>query len=110
MGEATLSAAMLEVLAERFKGLGEPARLRILNVLRKGEHTVGEVMELTGLRQANVSRHLRVLHELGFVQRRKEKLFVYYALTGEDVFMLCDMMCARVEDDVRRASETFGAA
>lgn len=44
------------------------------------------------------------------MQRRKEKLFVYYALTGEDVFMLCDMMCARVEDDVRRASETFGAA
>lgn len=107
MAESRFSTALLPTIAERFKSLGEPARLHILHVLRDGERTVSEIMELTGLRQANVSRHLRVLHEHGFVQRRKEKLFVYYSLRGEDVFQLCDLMCARLEDDVLRASEAL---
>ena len=107
---ATLTPELIAVIAARFKALGEPARLRILNVLRDGERAVGEIESLTGLTQANVSRHLRVLHELGFVQRRKEGLFVYYALRGEDVFSLCDLMCARVEGEVRDSARVIGAA
>ncbi|HEU5208454.1 MAG TPA: metalloregulator ArsR/SmtB family transcription factor [Longimicrobiales bacterium] len=101
---------LLAAVADRFKSLGEPARLRILQVLRDGERTVSEIIELTGLGQANVSRHLRVLHEHGFVERRREKLFVYYSLRGEDVFRLCDMMCARVEEDVTRTAESLRTA
>ena len=96
MATTPLAPELLEIIAERFKALGEPARLRLLNVLRGGEKTVTELMAATGLGQANVSKHLQLLHAMGFVTRRKSGLFVYYALADEDVFALCDMMCGRV--------------
>ncbi len=98
---------LLTVVADRFKSLGDPGRLRILQVLRDGERTVSEIMLATDLRQANVSRHLRVLHERGFVRRRREKLFVYYALNGDEVLQLCDMMCSQVEHDAVRAAASL---
>jgi DNA-binding transcriptional ArsR family regulator len=86
---------MAEV-AERFRALGEPARLGILHALRRGERCVAELEADTGLNQANLSRHLQVLSATGMVQRRKEGLFVYYALADSDVLRLCELMCARV--------------
>ena len=91
-----------EPVAERFKALGEPARLRILNALRDGEAPVGELVEATGLNQANLSKHLQLLHGLGFVQRRKEGLFVYYSLADKGIFQLCDIMCGRLLANRRR--------
>jgi DNA-binding transcriptional ArsR family regulator len=97
-----LPPEVLELVAERFRALGEPARLRILEALRAGERTVGELTEATGLAQANLSRHLQLLHSLGFVERRKEGLYVRYRLSGDDVFRLCDLVCGRLE---REAAE-----
>lgn len=94
---ARLSRELIEVVAERFKALGEPTRLRILNGLREGERTVSEIMASTELSQANASKHLQLLHSLGFVSRRKEGQHVYYALAGRDIFRLCDIMCGRLE-------------
>ena len=86
MSRRNLTPELLELVAERFKALSEPARLQILQCLRGGERTVTELVEDTGLGQANVSRHLRVLDTLGFVSRRKDGLFAYYALADERVF------------------------
>jgi DNA-binding transcriptional ArsR family regulator len=97
-----LSPDLMELLAERFKALGEPARLQILQGLRSGERTVSELVDTTGLGQANVSKHLQLLHSLGFVERRKEGLYVYYRLAGEDIFRMCDLMCGRIEDEAER--------
>ncbi len=83
-------------MAERFKVLGEPGRLRILDALRDGELTVGDLVEKTGLNQANLSKHLQLLHGLDFVARRKHGLFVYYQLADDSVFKLCDIMCRRI--------------
>lgn len=96
------SPELLELVAVRFGALGEPARLRILNVLRDGERTVTE-LENTGLGQADVLKHLQMLHALGFVARQKEGLYVYYSLASEDVFRLCDIVCGRLaaEADAR---------
>ena len=58
-------------------------------------------MEKTGFGQANVSKHLQVLHSLGFVRRRKDGLFVYYALADKRVLQLCDVMCGRLEAEVK---------
>jgi len=91
-----LTLEMIELIAERFRALAEPARLHIMQALRGGEKTVGELVDVTGLGTANVSKHLQLLHASGFVTRRKEGLFVYYGLTGEDVFKLCDIMCGRL--------------
>ena len=99
-----LTSEQMTLVAERFRVLGEPARLQLMQVLRARERTVGELVEETGLGTANVSKHLQLLHGAGFVTRRKEGLHVYYALAGEDVFRLCDIMCGRlaVEAEARR--------
>ncbi|MEP6989594.1 MAG: metalloregulator ArsR/SmtB family transcription factor [bacterium] len=92
-----LNPELLALIALRFKALAEPARLAILSTLRKGELTVSELVEETGMGQANVSKHLQMLHAMGFVARRKSGLFVHYALADERIFELCDAMCGRVE-------------
>lgn len=97
----SLTPQVLELIAGRFKALAEPARLAILNALRSRERSVGELVEETGLGQANVSKHLQVLNSLGFVRRRKDGLFVYYALADKSVFQLCDIVCSRLEAEVK---------
>jgi DNA-binding transcriptional ArsR family regulator len=96
-----MSAALIEELAERFKALGEPARLQLLMALRGGERSVNELVLTTGLGQANVSKHLQQLHQCGYLTRRKEGTFAYYAIASEDVFMLCDVMCGRIDEEQR---------
>ena len=96
-----MTPEVLVLVAERFKALAEPARLQILSCLRTGETTVSELVEQTELGQANVSKHLQLLHTLGFVSRRKEGLFVYYALADKSVFQLCDVMCGRLEAEMK---------
>ena len=100
---------MVGLVAERFKALGEPARLEILNVLRGGEMTVTELVERTGLGQANVSKHLQFLHRADFVKRRKEGVFIYYSLADKDVFALCDLMCGRIERAMTVRRKVFAA-
>ena len=107
MANTRLTPDMIELIAERFRALAEPARLQLMNELRGGERTVGELVDMTGLTTGNVSKHLRLLHAAGFVTRRKEGLYVYYGLAGEDVFRLCDIMCGRIETETERRRKAF---
>ena len=91
MRKTALTADAIRLIAERFKVLAEPARLEILNTLRTGERSVTELVGETGLGQANLSKHLQLLHTHGFVARRKEGVSVYYSL-AESVDDLCDIM------------------
>lgn len=101
MGKHVLTPELTVLVAERFKALGEPARLQILDALRRRELTVSEIIEETELGQANVSKHLQLLHSLGFVSRRKDGLYVYYSIGDTDVFQLCDIMCGRLEAETK---------
>ena len=101
MGKLTLTPEVVELVAERFKALAEPARLQILSCLREGEMMVTDLVTETGLGQANVSKHLQLLHAMGFVARRKDGLFVYYSLADKNVFQLCDAMCGRLEREMK---------
>jgi DNA-binding transcriptional ArsR family regulator len=97
----------LEAIASRFKVLAEPARLHVLNQLRQGPLNVSELMTATTLNQANLSKHLQLLHAHGFVTRRRDGLFVVYELADKSVFALCDIMCAQLERrgaDLRKSS------
>jgi DNA-binding transcriptional ArsR family regulator len=94
-----MTPALFDLVAARFKAFAEPARLRILHALRDGDRTVTELVEATGLAQANLSRHLQQLHALGLVSRRKRGLFAHYALADRDVLRLCDVMCGRLEKE-----------
>ena len=100
MAKRQMSAQLLELVADRFKALGEPARLQILTHLRDREMTVGELVDATEMGQANVSKHLALLLGLGFVARRREGLYAYYTLADARVFQLCDIMCARIESEL----------
>jgi DNA-binding transcriptional ArsR family regulator len=97
MARFRVTRDMLPLVSERFRALADPARLELLVCLRSGEHAVGELVEATGMGQANVSKHLQHLYAAGFVKRRREGLFVRYCLADRDVLALCDMMCGRVQ-------------
>jgi DNA-binding transcriptional ArsR family regulator len=96
-----LTSAQLAMVAERFKVLAEPARLQLLQALMPGELSVGQLVETTGLTQANVSKHLQLLLAHNLVARRKEGLFVYYHIADQSVFQLCELVCGRLEREVR---------
>jgi len=99
----SLSEAALEKVAERFKALSEPMRLRLVYALMNGEKTVSQLVEETGGLQANVSKHLGILLDAGVLARRKEGTSAYYRIADETVFELCDLVCGSLED--RLASE-----
>ena len=105
-----LSPEVIDLIAERFAVLAESARLRILNTLMAGEHTVSDLVSATGLNQANVSKHLRVLRTSGYVSRRKEGLFSFYAIDDPSVVVLCEIMCGRLEDEVAEQSAKLAAS
>ena len=105
-----MTPALMALIAERFKALAEPARLQILNCLRAREMTVSELVEATGMGQANVSKHLQFLFASEFVARRKEGLYTYYALADRDVFKLCDLMCGRIEREMASRRKALSAS
>jgi DNA-binding transcriptional ArsR family regulator len=102
MSSKRLAPETVSAVAERFKVLAEAARLSVLNELRAGPRNVSDLMAVTGLSQANLSKHLQVLHAHGFVSRRRAGLFVIYQLADRSVFELCDIMCGQLK---RRAGE-----
>lgn len=97
MRSPALTPELLEQVAARFKALGEPVRLQMLNALRPKELSVNELVEATGLGQANVSKHLQLLYTFGLVRRRHDGSHVYYALADNDIFRMCDIMCGRLK-------------
>src|SRR5450755_2604277 len=88
-----LPPRLVEVIAERFRVLGEPMRIRLLDALREGPATVQELQEATGASQQNVSKHLGLLLRSGLVSRSKEGSFSLYAVADEGVFELCEQVC-----------------
>ena len=97
MARKPLRPETLEAVATRFKVLAEPARLQILNNLRGRPLNVTELIDATALNQANLSKHLQLLHTHGFVTRQRDGLFVTYSLADRSVFALCDIMCAQLK-------------
>lgn len=93
MAAKRLSPDLLELVASRFRAMGEPARLSILNALRGGPRTVTELVEETGLAQTNVSKHLAVLRGVGLVSRQRVGSFVHYGIADTGLHVMCDLMC-----------------
>src|SRR5215204_4975619 len=104
-----LPEAALEKVAERFKALSEPMRLRLVYALMDGEKTVSQLIEETGGLQANVSKHLGILLDAGILGRRKEGTSAYYRITDETVFELCELVCGSIEDRLAAELRNFSA-
>jgi DNA-binding transcriptional ArsR family regulator len=88
-----LNDTMTELVAKRFRALGEPMRLRILQVLEGGEKPVGEIVDLLEASQPNISKHLKALSQEGLVNRRREGLKVCYSIADPMVFQMCALIC-----------------
>jgi len=99
-----LSPALMEKVFERvaqyFDVLSEPARLRIMYAVCSGEKSVSEVIQLCGSSQANVSRHLTVLHKAGILMRRKEGTTVFYSIADDATVEMCQTVCAMIAESL----------
>jgi ArsR family transcriptional regulator len=109
-GRDNLSEKALENVAESFKALSEPMRLRLVYALMDGEKTVSQLVRETGALQANVSKHLGILLDAGILGRRKEGTSAYYCITDESVFELCDLVCGSIEEHLTAELRNFSAA
>ena len=104
MNATPLSDKMFELIARRFRMLGEPYRLRILHELQSGEKTVTDLVDALDGNQPNVSKHLQLLHEAGLVARRREGNSIFYAISDPMVFKLCDLVC---RSEAQRTRQEF---
>lgn len=89
-----LTQEALELVAARFRSLGDPSRLKLLNVLMTGERSVQQLVEETGLSQTNVSRHLNLLKREGLVARQSHGNQALYRVQDPSLAKLCELVCA----------------
>ena len=91
-----LTDGELAGVAQHFKLLGEPMRLKILQAVCREPRTVGDIVSATGATQANVSKHLALLAAAGIVTREKAGQNVYYGLKDTFTLKLCELVHAQV--------------
>lgn len=99
----------LSQVASYFQVLAEPTRLRILNLLREGEHNVGDLAQACGYTAANISRHLSLMTKHGIVARESRGTSVYYRLTDDNVDALCDLVCGSIAKRLEQAAAAGSA-
>ena len=88
-----LPEPLIDLVAQRFRLLGEPLRIKLLDHLREGDATVGELREALGASQQNISKHLGILLSAGMVARTKQSNHARYSISDPSVFDLCEQVC-----------------
>ena len=97
----------LDLIAARFRILGEVNRLKLITALERGEMNVSALVEATGMTQANVSRHLQALTAAGILRRRKEGLTVIYGIADPGIFTLCEHVCGSLQRRLAEHTKAF---
>ena len=105
-----LPSPLVDRIAQRFRVLGEPIRIRLLDRLRDGEASVQDLTDALGTTQQNVSKHLGVLHADGVVTRHREGARVLYAIADESVFEICETVCGGLRRQVTELDELLAGA
>ncbi|MBA2379328.1 MAG: winged helix-turn-helix transcriptional regulator [Blastocatellia bacterium] len=91
--QSEMSDVVLAMVAGRFRVLSEPARLRLINLLRDGEMSVSELTAKINTSQPNVSKHLKLLTETGILRREQRGNAVFYSIADQSIFALCEVVC-----------------
>jgi DNA-binding transcriptional ArsR family regulator len=102
-----MSLAQLKAVARLFAVLSEPSRLFLLQALHGGPLTVSELVDVSGMKQANVSKHLGVLHDHELVKRHREGISIRYEIADPMIFALCNLVCGKMSRDARCAAAVF---
>ncbi len=105
-----LPEPLIELVAQRFRVLGEPMRIKLLDRLRDGEATVGELQAALGASQQNVSKHLGILNQAGMVTRTKSGNHALFSISDPSVFELCDQVCGGVRRQVAELEAILDAS
>lgn len=100
-------AEFLAPVADYFKVLSEISRLQILSCLKTGPMNVSEIGEATGLGQANLSKHLKMLTEAEILSRHPQGVAVYYEIQDPMIFELCELVCDRLYQRMQQKAEKF---
>lgn len=103
----------LEHVADYFRALSEPIRLKLLNALRDGPRNVSELTALLNCSQANVSKHMTMLAKLGLVVRTSKGTSAYYEIGDPRTYQLCDLVCGQIAQRLVAQAEgmrAFGMA
>lgn len=108
MNRRKLTDEALGMIASRFKLLGEANRLRIIIALEEGEMSVNQIVEATGMTQANASRHLSSLTVGGILRRRKEGMKVYYKIDDPSIFEMCESVCGNLKKRLGAQAKIMG--
>ena len=101
---------LAELIARRFRVLGDPLRVRILDLLRDQELSVNALAEQLGAGQQNISKHLSLLTDAGMLERRKDGNHVYYAIADPGVFALCEQVCGSVQSQLATLAALVGGS
>ncbi|MCX6901843.1 MAG: metalloregulator ArsR/SmtB family transcription factor [Verrucomicrobia bacterium] len=88
----------MDRMAARFRALGEPMRLRILQVICKESRSVNDIVAATGSTQANISKHLALLTTAGILEREKDGQRVFYGVKDKLALKLCELVRAQVTE------------
>ena len=102
-----MSLAQLEAVARLFGVLSEPSRLVLLQALHSSPLTVSELVETCDMKQANVSKHLAVLHDHHLVKRERNGVSVRYEIADPMIFSLCNLVCGKMQRDAKCAVALF---
>jgi len=97
-----LRKLLLQMQAQICQTLADPTRLELLYLLGEGERSVKDLMELTGLRQSNISQHLALMRERGLVVARRSGNNVYYSLADRKILEACKLTREILLDRFRR--------
>ena len=92
-----IPAELAEMIAARLRVIGDPTRIRILDLLRDDELSVGEITERLGTSQQNASKHLGILLQAGILARRKEGNSSIYSIADRGVYELCEQVCGGLQ-------------
>jgi DNA-binding transcriptional ArsR family regulator len=104
---AALSPAQLDAVSRLFAALSEPSRLALLQALHDGPLSVSQLVEASGMKQANVSKHLALLHDQHLVRRERDGTSIRYEIADPLVFSLCELVCGKMQRDAMEAAAVF---
>lgn len=107
---SSLPDSLVDLIAQRFRLLGEPTRIKLLDTLRGGAATMPELQAATGASQQNVSKHLGLLVDSGVVRRTRNGNRALFSIADSTLFDLCEQVCGSLRRQVAELDAVLDAA
>ncbi|MFY9487907.1 MAG: metalloregulator ArsR/SmtB family transcription factor [Solirubrobacterales bacterium] len=105
-----LPVALVELIAQRFRVIAEPMRIRLLDSLRDGPLTINELTEALGASQQNVSKHVGVLAQAGIVGRERDGNRIRCYIADDTIFELCELVCGGLRQQVAELDQLLAGS